>query len=157
MRRNTRQLLYDLEAAHWFAAIGTPVPRERAVQVRSWADALAACADGDWQESRIERANEIRLQLSNEQMQRWNSTVKLIRPEVSELVAEKVRDVGRVVHDIDQLTNSARWDILHACLEWEFADNLRTRFYRECADWYLRGHFPCGWVGANGGGTQMIY
>src|SRR5438477_584249 len=30
-------------------------------------------------------------------------------------------------------------------MEYEYADVIKTEFYRCLASWYLRGRFPCGW------------
>ncbi|HYO10147.1 MAG TPA: hypothetical protein VER17_14350 [Tepidisphaeraceae bacterium] len=145
MRRETRQLLSDLGELDWFFSVGTGTFPEVA-RVRSWDDALAASRAEEWQGSRIDQANAICLQLSSDEMKRWNPTVQVIKPEVEELVEERTRRSHRVLHDVDEVRRVASWDLLHACMECEFADRLRTRFYRDTVTWYFRGHYPCGWA-----------
>lgn len=50
------------------------------------------------------------------------------------------------------------WDILHLCMEAEYAEVYPPGFYASQAYWYMQGHFPCGWQGPfPKGGKLVIY
>jgi hypothetical protein len=40
---------------------------------------------------------------------------------------------------------SVRWDIIHLCMEAEYADLYPPGFFAAKGYWYVAGHFPCGW------------
>lgn len=45
-------------------------------------------------------------------------------------------------------SDTVHWDILHACMEIEYSDVRQPAFFSNQVDWYLAGHFPCGWDGS---------
>src|SRR5262249_31632568 len=53
--------------------------------------------------------------------------------------------------------NTVRWDILHLCMEAEFADVYPPGYYASQAYWYAHGHFPCGWRGEFSSGTLIVF
>ena len=52
---------------------------------------------------------------------------------------------------------TVNWDILHVCLEAEFADVISPSYYASQAYWYVVGHFPCVWEGQFPVGKLVIY
>jgi hypothetical protein len=72
-------------------------------------------------------------------------------------VREKIRDV-RTAHNLPQaFEDTVQWDILHLCMEAEYADVYPPGFYASQAYWYANGHFPCGWHGQFPEGTLIVY
>jgi hypothetical protein len=53
--------------------------------------------------------------------------------------------------------NMVQWDILHVCMEAEYADVYPPGFYASQAYWYVKGHYPCGWQGEFPKGKLIIY
>jgi hypothetical protein len=49
------------------------------------------------------------------------------------------------------------WDILHVCMEAEYADVYPPGFFASQAFWYVQGHFPCGWEGEFPAGRLVLY
>jgi hypothetical protein len=47
--------------------------------------------------------------------------------------------------------------LVHACVEQEYADVVAPAFFSRLAEWYLRGHYPCGWLGDYPDGKIMVY
>jgi hypothetical protein len=53
---------------------------------------------------------------------------------------------------------TVQWDLLHLCMEAEYADVYPPGFFASHAYWYIKGHFPCGWRGGEfPNGTLIIY
>ena len=53
--------------------------------------------------------------------------------------------------------SAVQWDILHVCMEAEYADVYPPGFYASQAYWYVKGHFPCGWQGEFPNGKLIVY
>jgi len=53
--------------------------------------------------------------------------------------------------------DTVQWDIIHLCMEAEYADVYPPGFYASQGYWYAKGHFPCGWQGEFPLGTRIIY
>jgi hypothetical protein len=72
-------------------------------------------------------------------------------------VRPKIEPVERE-HELPKaFEHTVQWDILHVCMETEYADVVPSGFYAGLASWYIRGHFPCGWQGVYPQGMQIIY
>lgn len=69
-------------------------------------------------------------------------------------------DTARII-ELNRLPREFRgavdWDVLHACMEAEYADVFQPGFYASQAYWYVKGHFPCGWQGAFLSGKLVIH
>jgi hypothetical protein len=53
--------------------------------------------------------------------------------------------------------DTVRWDILHVCMEAEYADVSPPGFFASQAYWYVQVHFPCGWTGSFPDGKLVLY
>lgn len=159
MHQRTQATLNELENAHWFSNVGQPVEGPF-VQVTSWAEAIASCGSTEWQELLLEASNrycEAIAKRSPVRWARWNSVVGEIKPLVLPIVDRKVRGV------IDQFdlpkifVDTVEWDILHVCMEAEYADVYPPGFFASQAFWYVRGHYPCGWQASFPDGKLILY
>ena len=74
----------------------------------------------------------------------WNRLVSQIDGDVLLILEQQTRLLTLDADHLKLVTNVTSWDLVHACLEHEYADVVNTRFYRELAAWYLRGHLVCG-------------
>lgn len=80
-----------------------------------------------------------------------------MKPLVQSLVREKTK---RVVEENELpkiFLDTIDWDILHVCMEAEYADVYPPGFFASQAYWYVKGHFPCGWVGEFPDGKLVVY
>jgi hypothetical protein len=118
------------------------------------AGAIACCSSEEWSGFTLEQRNRLTMFLhthARERYRRWNDIVRAVKEAVNPLVERKVAAV------IGQLAGSARWDILGACMEWEYADVGEPGFFTGLMQWYLGGRFPCGWGDRDAGGTIRLY
>jgi hypothetical protein len=155
----TRATLDELERAAWFSAVGQPVSGP-CVVLGSWPEAVASCASLEWENLTLEAANAYAVQLARRnrvRWDRWNDVVKDVKPASEALVARKIRSVVDQ-HSLPKVfADTVSWDILHVCMEAEYADVFPPGFYASQAYWYVQGHFPCGWEGAFPEGKLILY
>ena len=117
--------------------------------VQSWREAIRALKTKDSDDRVIEAANQIRDQvrrLSLDEYQRWNTIADSARPLMTDL-ASSYNEWPIEGNDRDRIRvrNRVQWDLIHFVIETEYQDMLSTRVFRDKADLYLSGHFPCGW------------
>lgn len=159
MKEDTKDLLEKLRHVKWFSSVGLKDSIEAEV-LNSWKKAFTSGTSRRWDDFTDERSDDYRVELraaSLERFEQWNDTVRLVRPHVQSLVEEKVKESFETITYPENFVNTVRWDILFALMEQEFSDVLPLGFYTKLAEWYLRGHFPCGWLGDYPDGKLIVY
>ncbi len=159
LHTRTTATLEQLGAAHWFRAVGTR-DTEAAIVLSSWDEAIESCSSLEWENLLLEAANRYRAQVAKRdpnRFQEWNARVDELKPLTIALVSTKTRAVVEENDLPRAFTDTVQWDILHLCLEAEYADVYSPGFFASQAYWYLHGHFPCGWRGNFPTGTLVIF
>jgi len=159
MHGTTKATLAELEAANWFINVGKN-DSQRALILSNWNDAIQSCSSPQWEETRLEAANRLREKLAKldiNRFRKWNELVKELKPFVETLVDRKSKNVVDQYALPKAFIDTIRWDILHLCMECEYADIVPPSFYIGQSYWYANGHFPCGWDGELPGGRPIIY
>ncbi len=163
MQPQTAATLEQLEKADWFANVGTFNGIQNPSKVMllpTWEEAVNQCSSIAWENLCLEAANQYRQRLterSREQFSQWNEIVASLKPITEPLVRQKIEAVVRE-HDLPKVfEDTVQWDILHVCMESEYADVFQPGFYASQAYWYAKGHFPCGWEGEFPNGTLIIF
>jgi hypothetical protein len=155
MTSQTRQLIESLSNLSWFSSAGRPFTSAKAgavIPAKSWEQAIELSGSTAWENFQLEQANAIRAQLTTAQMQEWNDRVDSVKALWSGAVEDgferalHARRLPKVVGD------GARWDVLHAAMESEYADVVRPGFYSGSLQLYRDGRFPCGWGVVNAAG-----
>jgi hypothetical protein len=159
MHPRTQAMLDHLDKADWFSRVGVK-DTQSAIVLSSWPKAMAACASVEWQNLCIGAANQYRARLrerSKERFGQWNDIVDQLKPVTIPFVRRKIEVVVRE-HDLPEIFEGmVQWDILHICMEAEYADVYPPGFYAANAEWYVKGHFPCGWDGDYPEGKPIIF
>ena len=158
MHPRTLATLADLTKVTWFSAVGEPDPD--VVVLSSWTEAIEHCRSAEWEDLLLEAANqycERLLERSKERFSLWNAIVEEIRPVTTALVREKIRDVATIQSLPNVFEDTVQWDILHLCMEAEYADIYPPGFFASQAYWYVAGRFPCGWQGTFPTGRLIVY
>jgi hypothetical protein len=159
MHPRTTATLNKLQQAEWFNCVGVK-DTNAAVVLSSWEEAVEHCSSVDWENLCLEAANQYRerlLERSKERFVRWNDIVVEIKRTIEPFVHEKVKAVMNA-HKLPKVfEDTVQWDILHVCMEAEYADVYPPGFYASQAYWYVKGHFPCGWEGNFPNGKLIIY
>jgi hypothetical protein len=159
MHPRTEATLAELKQAEWFRWVGVH-DCEMVEILASWAAAIESCSSLEWENLCLEAANQYRerlLERSPEPFAQWNDIVRLVKPEAQALVREKTEDVIRAHNLPDVFQARVNWDMIHLCMEAEYADIFPPGFYACQAYYYLRGHFPCGYQGEFPRGRLVVY
>lgn len=82
--------------------------------------------------------------------------VDAVKPSAMALVDEKTSEIVTAHALPDVFIDTVNWDILHLCLEAEFAEVYPPGFYASQGYWYGRGRFPCGWRGPFPNGGHLL-
>ncbi|TDU73144.1 hypothetical protein EI77_01612 [Prosthecobacter fusiformis] len=147
MNQRTIATLNELRHLEWFTKCGVH-DVQSAIILTSWKEAIASCAKLEWQNLRLEMSNKLSEGIAKkapDQFQKWNESVREIKPLVEELIEIKTHNVVAQNNLPSVFINVVRWDILSLALEAEFADVISVSFYAGHSFWYAKGHFPCGW------------
>jgi hypothetical protein len=159
MHTRTEATLARLRKAHWFSRAGV-IDTDAADVLRSWFHAIESCSSQEWQQLCLEAANQYRARLSEKspiRFEKWNNIVLAVKPLAQSLVREKTKQVIEE-NDLPQIfCDTVDWDILHLCMEAEYADVYPPGFFASQGYWYAKGHFPCGWSGEFPNGQLIIY
>lgn len=155
----TLATLKTLESVEWFTHCGVQ-DAPLAVVLESLEQAMAHCVEVDWENLRLEAANELGAKLMRRSMERynlWNDVVIFVKPLSEALVDLKARPFAEKHGLTEDFLGQVKWDILHMCIEAEYADLVEPSFYASLSNWYSKGHFPCGWQGSYPEGKMVIY
>jgi hypothetical protein len=159
MHRRTLIFLEELKKAQMFSRVGV-LDAPAAIVLPSWREAIACSNSLDWRNLRLDMANEYRSQLrerSKEKFNKWNDAVDDVKKTLIPLIRIKIEPVVREHKLPKEFEGAVQWDMLHVCMETEYADVCPPGAYEYLASWYLKGHFPCGWQGVFPQGIQIIY
>lgn len=149
MHPRTEATLAKLEEAHWFSRVGVQ-DTETAIVVSSWQEAMTYCDSAETKNLWLEAANQYRLRLverSKDRFRQWNEIAGVMRPIVTSFVSRKIEAVVRENSLPKVFEHQVRWEMIHLCMECEYADVYPPGFFASHAYWYVSGHFPCGWQG----------
>lgn len=159
MNGSTIATLHQLYATEWFTRLGVRDTQAARV-LASWDEAVAHCASPEWEALTQEAVNRYTEQLAvraPDRFRRWNEIVREVKPTVAALVEAKVAATVAAHALPDVVSAAVRWDVLHLCLESEYADVQPPGFFAAQAFWYTVGHFPCGWDGDFPAGTRVVF
>lgn len=158
INKRTMATIRQLEDTDWFAHTGHN--DLDAVILSSWDEAIEHCTNSEWENLRLEMANqycERLVERSPERFSKWNDIVLMLKPAVIPFVQRKIAPFVQAFNLPKIFENSVQWDILHLCMEAEYADVFPPSFYSACAFYYSAGHFPCGWAGDFPKGRPVIF
>jgi len=155
MKPNTNELLLRLEKTDWFCNAGRPVETSSEVaQVKTWTEALEVYATQASDDARLEAKNELTVYLDKHHrdgLSLWNHKIDELRPLVIKLMDKKLATPairGRMPREVGKdFLDALRWELMNMCMSREYEDLVRTRYYGLLEQWFLAGHFPCGWIG----------
>jgi hypothetical protein len=160
MHPRTAATLQRLETAPWFCKVGERDTEGSIIVLSSWAEAMKHCQSPDWEALQLEAANCYRERLverSRDRFALWNIIAKGLKAITIPFVARRLEEVIRKNDLPKAFEDAVQWDILHLCMEAEYADVFPPGFYAAQGYWYTCGHFPCGWQGDFPKGTRIIY
>jgi hypothetical protein len=159
MHPRTVATLDKLDKAEWFNCVGVK-DTSAAIVLSSWEKAIEHCSSLEWENLCLEAANQFRERLverSKERYRLWNDIVNEIKKTTEPFVHRKIQPVVNKYNLPKVFADTVNWDILHVCMEAEYADVFPPAYYASQAYWYVKGHFPCGWEGNFPSGKLIIF
>ncbi len=159
LNQKTISTLNELENAQWFLNVGH-IDSDYPAYLNSWTEAIKSCESEQWEALCQEASNQYRARLQErnpDRFREWNATVKKVKEVSIPLVLKKTHQIVECNKLPKGFIDTVQWDILHLCMESEFADVFPPGFYASQAYWYVKGHFPCGWDGEFPNGKLIVY
>jgi hypothetical protein len=92
-----------------------------------------------------------------ERFREWNTIVRELKKSTVPLVQRKTKSVVDANGLPQGFINAVQWDVLHVCMEAEYAEVFPPGFFAAQSYWYSQGHFPCGWEGDFPQGRPVIF
>ncbi|MFL6546539.1 MAG: hypothetical protein ACJ8LM_15360 [Candidatus Udaeobacter sp.] len=159
MHPRTIATLDELEKAAWFSRVGVK-DAEFAIVLSSWHEAIEYCSSDEWLDLCLEAVNqycERLVERSVDRFRKWNEVAIEVKRTTEPFVRRKIEQVVREHNLPPVFEHTVQWDMIHLCMEAEYADVYPPGFFASHAYWYLNGHFPCGWQGDFPKGALVIY
>jgi hypothetical protein len=160
MKERTIEFLSALSQTELFSRVGQPAERDGVSVVGSWQAAFEADRSEAWKDVKLDARNELTAKLHEYWMPRfrdWNRLVGEIKAVLLPIIYPACEPLSQR-HGLGlKLRNAADWDLVAACMEYEYADLVAPKFYDHLAKFYLAGRFPCGWQGEYPQGQLEIY
>ena len=160
MRESTSATLDQLAHTCWFSKVGQKDTKNPLIVLSSWEEAITHSCSPSWQELQLKASNQYCERLAEHNKERfrlWNNIVREVKLISVPLVTRKMQPFIEI-HDFPKtVLDSIQWDILHLCMEAEYADVFPPGFYAAQGYWYSCGHFSCGWKGDFPKGICVIY
>lgn len=160
MHPRTVATLEKLDKADWFSRVGVQDTTSAAIVLSSWEEAIEYCSSIEWENLCLEAANQYCERLaerSKDRFNQWNDIVNEIKKTTEPFAHRKIEAVMKEFDLPKVFEDTVRWDVLHVCMEAEYADIYPPGFYAGQAYWYVKGHFPCGWDGSFPSGKLIIF
>src|SRR4051812_39445487 len=130
MHPRTELVLGRLRRIAWFANVGK-VGLPHAIILNSWEAAIESSNSALWRRIRLEAANWYSAEIARRvhgPSPRWSEVTAALRPHCEAVVPEKLGTLSSLGSAVSALTDILEWDVLHICLESEFADIIGFGF-----------------------------
>lgn len=146
-------------AVNLFSKVGTPTNDETVVEIRNWNEVIPRLQGIEWENYQIDQSNEFGLKIqaiSVDLYNRWNEVSDKyfvqIKPHIMDCFTKlNLPDIEK------EVTSSAKWDLGHALIEQFYSVHVSPGFFTNLAEWYIKGHYPCGWIGIYPEGKCIVY
>lgn len=144
----TSKVIKDLRAAEWFANVGRPEQgNERVVFVTDWDAAMAAFTSETADHVALLAQSILVKNYHSGNRAEWNDMIMPLREIAVSLWKEKTDEAKSKGRCSAQLSEKAFGEMLLILAYVESSDIPKLKYYDEMLQWYLTGHFPCGWFG----------
>tara|TARA_R110002167_G_scaffold352262_1_gene565133 strand:- start:794 stop:1285 length:492 start_codon:yes stop_codon:yes gene_type:complete len=153
MNDNTRDLLCQLSSTNWFENVVFNHNNKSENEINSWTDVFTHFTDPEFEKLLVAKYRPIAT-VANIQPREapinseWVQIVGICKTEMSKFVPKKIYNCQYIPEKFKKRTlDLVNWIIIYALRETEYADVIKTHFYRDWCDILLSGHFACYWDG----------
>ncbi len=147
MRPATSALLSQFQQAQWFSAIGQSLDDPDVVRVTRWMDAIGFITDPWWEMLGYQQGlalQEAAIAADPQVETRWKKMDEELAALVRPLVARQVAPLRAERGFPAEAEMVLGYHLRNALLETELLELPEPGYFREVADWLLRGRLPCG-------------
>ena len=141
-------LYAQLEAAAWFSAVGQSLQAEDVKVIQSWEEAAEWCASPISWWANVEGKKRLYEHLASchyDQFITWNNVARSLLPPVTDLLQSKILTRMPAAVASGKVRDWIQSQLISALLEMHYADFAEVRLFCKQIEYYLEGHFPCGW------------
>ncbi len=149
----TEKMLANLDSVDLFTNVGKSfegLASGQVILIDSWDQAIRYCLSPEW-ENLINHSNaDYRKRLFQESpvsSQKWNPILRKLKPiafkrarQYSSVIAEKEKLPACFKENVEVFVLGLVWEL-------EYSDVITPGLYTLLSQWYIKGHFPCGWIG----------
>lgn len=160
MLPRTAETFNHLAIVQLFSCVGMTEGVTRSRVLKSWPEAVEHAGSKSWQDMNRNAADRFCDEILAHSKERYDKLGEVIE----ELKKYTVPFVRYMVEPVMRQHDLPGWfeakvniDIIHACLEAEYADLVKFRWFTGLSHFYAAGHFPCGWEGIYPQGRFIIY
>lgn len=153
MEKITRNLLDRLRSANWFENATFDHDENSEIEIKSWEDAFAHFTDPEFEDLVMAKQRDL-LSVGNTLPREapinseWENLVDVGKIEIDKFVPNKIKEFKSVPDTSQQrVIDVFKWMIIHAVIETEYSDVIKTHFYRDWCEILVSGHFACYWDG----------
>ena len=163
MNDHSAKLLERFSGNDWLVNCGKPLAKDTASQkVEDWAAATKLCKSRYHENVQTESQNVLTQQLFVKARERYNKTwnqlgCETFGPMMYAMIDSKVAANKRRFKISKRVRVYLMVDLCNALMELEYADIVPPKYFAERAEWYLAGHFLCGWDGDFPEGQLIVF
>lgn len=160
LSRETQRLIERLTESQWFSSAGQAVPSTGIVQVDSWGAAATFAMQKKWEKIHLDLFNDLAsavLEHYGEEHYPLDDVGDVVWALVAPVVERQIEAAGIPPHLLEIVRVHTTSDVVLACLECEFRSIASIGLFASLANWYLQGHFPCGWQGKYPKGKLVVF
>jgi hypothetical protein len=178
LQPRTYEILQCFQYIDWFSSLGKPIT-ENVVQARSLEEAFEYQNSDDWIDFWTGMSNQfrycIRHQVGEIELKQWQVRANLIDENYIESLFPSIIGIDQLILDVraTYIWFGLEIEYAHLCFTETFPDNLFGLYSEHIVNrfnvippqpiastlvyWYIRGHFPCGWIGGYPAGKLVVY
>lgn len=159
IQRQTAVFLDSLGRTEFFHAVGQPLPG-KVERVNSWFGAHRLSRSNAWTDAQNEVANDLRARVravDKTLYNTWNDHVNVIKPQIEAIIRRQMTSFWLKRLVLGRMISGVEWDLLIAATERQFSGVCPLGVGSLIGDYYLAGHYPCGWLGEYPEGQLVVF
>jgi hypothetical protein len=142
----------------WFKHVGEAAVRTDVAVVTSWSEAMEIVRDGQKYDEQGHLREPVAIVWPTTRIPRYSAWWEAAR----EAALRNENFAGFIPKTLDEDVRDWMWEHLYTFVSLVLAeviasDELASTYFREQLEWYVAGHFPCGWEGEWPKGRMRVW
>lgn len=161
MRPEIEHFLAKIENAPLLENLGEAITDDRVVACAGWDEVRNIPLMQYFCDVQHQLGNEIIYSMPKdawyEKCNTWTPLLNEIKPRIRAIQDVATSKLPLTGESLRWVNVSIKGGIVLACREIEYQEYTKSTFFRESAEWYLRGHLPCGWSDDFPAGKLVVF